>query len=328
MVAARLPAGRRDAAQRQSGAGRGRARAWRRRLGHHPARHHAAVAAVDPGAVDAGLHPRHRGVRGAGAGRPAGPHLGAHHRHLHQHGGARAARHRRRQRALGADARPRAGAALYLRPAVAPRRAVRHHHRQGLPAAAVRSRAAAPRRGRSARAQLRAAVACAHADAGLGVAVAVLPAGQRGRVQAHQPQQLPHRARLRADGASGQHAPGRGCDRHGRDDADLPGRLACGAARARRLARRAARHHSAGVSRPHSRHRGDAGVPAHSDPALWHARHSDLGLRHQLSALWHALLLLRHAADPPRARRSRRDLRRLAADAVAPDRGAAAWRRR
>ncbi len=127
--------------------------------------------------------------------------------------------------------RPRSGAALYLRPSLAPRRAVCNHHRQGLPAAPVRSRAFATRRGRSAGAQLRAVVACAHADAGVGVAVAVLPAGQRGRVQAHQPQQLPHRARLRADGASGQYAPGRGCDRHGRDNADLPGRLACGAAR-------------------------------------------------------------------------------------------------
>ena len=96
----------------------------------------------------------------------------------------------------------------------------------------------------------------------------------------------------------------------------------------RRLDHRAARHHSAGVSRPHSRHRGDAGVPAHSDPALRHARNSDLGLRDQLSALWHALLLLRHAADPPRARGSRRDLRCVGADALAADRGAAAWRRR
>ena len=78
---------------------------------------------VDHGAVDAGLHPRHRGVRGAGAGRPAGPHLGAHDRHLQQHGGARAARRRRRERAVGADAAARAGAALRLRPAVAPRRA-------------------------------------------------------------------------------------------------------------------------------------------------------------------------------------------------------------
>ena len=113
-----------------------------------PARDHAAVAAVDHGAVDAGVHPRRRGVRGAGAGRPAGPHLGADHRHLHQHGGARAARHRRRQRAVGADAAAGVRAALRLRPAVAACRALRHHHRQGLPAAPVRSRAAALRRGR------------------------------------------------------------------------------------------------------------------------------------------------------------------------------------
>ena len=129
---------------------------------------------VDHGALDAGLHPRHRGVRGAGAGRPAGPHLGAHHRHLHQHGGARAARPRRRERAVGADAAARAGAALRLRPAVAPCRALRHHHRQGLPAAAVRSRPAALCRGRDPGVQFRAAAGGADADAGLGLAAAVL----------------------------------------------------------------------------------------------------------------------------------------------------------
>ena len=162
---------------------------------HHPARHHAAVAALDHGAGDAGVHPRHRGVRGAGAGRDAGPHLGADHRHLQQHGGAGAARPRRRQRAVGVDAAAGAGAALRLRPAVAPCRALRHHHRQGLPAAAVRSRAPALCRGRHPGGQFRAAAAGADADAGLDVAAAVLPAGERGRLQADEPEQLPHRAR-------------------------------------------------------------------------------------------------------------------------------------
>ena len=70
---------------------------------------------------------------------------------------------------------------------------------------------------------------------------------------------------------------------------DLPRRLARGAARARRLDRRSPRDHPAGVSRPHPRHRGDAALPACADPDLRHARHPDLGLRHQLSALRHAL---------------------------------------
>src|SRR6266849_2649176 len=50
--------------------------------------------------------------------------------------GAGPARRRRRRRALGADAAPGSGAALRLWPAVAARRDIRHHHRQGLPAAA------------------------------------------------------------------------------------------------------------------------------------------------------------------------------------------------
>ena len=70
---------------------------------------------------------------------------------------------------------------------------------------------------------------------------------------------------------------------------DLRRRLARGAARARRLDRRSAGDHSAGVSRPHPRHRGDAALPRGPDPDLRHARHPDLGLRHQLSALRHAL---------------------------------------
>ena len=191
VVAAGVPAGERDAAQRQSRAGGGGAGARRRRLADDPARDHAAVAAVDHGAGDAGVHPRGRGVRGAGAGRVARPHLGADHRHLHQHGGARAARHRRRQRAVGADAAAGVRAALYLWPAVAACGALRHHHRQGLPPAPVRPRAAALCRGRDSGFQFHPAAAGAHADAGVGVAVAVLPAGQRRGVQARQPQQLP-----------------------------------------------------------------------------------------------------------------------------------------
>ena len=89
MVAAGVPPGGRDAAQRQSGVGGGRARQRRRHLDDHPASDVAALAAVHPGAGDAGLHPRHRGVRGARAGRAAGPHLGSDHRHLRQHGGTR-----------------------------------------------------------------------------------------------------------------------------------------------------------------------------------------------------------------------------------------------
>ena len=148
-----------------------------------------------------------------------------------------------------------------------------------------------------------------------------------GGLQAPQPQQLPHRAGVRSYRADDQHAAGRGRDRDHRGRADLRRRLARGAARAGRLAGRAARDHPAGVSGPDPRHRGDAGVPAHADPALRHARHPDLGLRHQLSALRHALHVVRHAANPSRARRGGGDLRRLAADAAAADRGAAAGAR-
>ncbi len=119
LVAACLPSRRRDAAQRQSRARRGGAGERRRRLGHHSPGDHAAVAAFDHGAVDAGLHPRDRGLRGAGPGRAARPRLGAHDRYLHQHGGKGPARCGRRERAFGADAPSRPGAAHHLRAALA-----------------------------------------------------------------------------------------------------------------------------------------------------------------------------------------------------------------
>ena len=153
--------------------------------------------------------------------------------------------------------------------------------------------------------------------------LAVLPAGERGGVQAHQPQQLSHRAGVRPSRSDDQHVHRRHRHRHARRRHHLRGRLARGPPRAGRLADRAACHHPAGVSRPHPRHRGHAGVPAPADSALRHAGHPDLGLRHQLSALRHALQLLRHAADPSRARGGGRDLRRLAAHPAAADRGAA-----
>ena len=110
--------------------------------------------------------------------------------------------------------------------------------------------------------QFRPAAAGADADAGVGVAAAVLPAGQRRGVQARQPQQLPHGAGFRPARADGQHLDGGGRDRDHRGGADIRRRLARGAARARRLDRRPAGDHPAGVSRPHPRHRGDAAVPA------------------------------------------------------------------
>ena len=112
-----------------------------------------------------------------------------------------------------------------------------------------------------------------------------------------------------------------------RGGAYIPGGLAFGQARAGWLAGRPARHHPAGVSRPGARRRRHAGVPAPADPALWHAWYPDLGLRHQLPALRHALQLLRNVANPPRAGGSGGDLRRLAGDAAAADRGAAAGAR-
>ena len=161
--------------------------------------------------------------------------------------------------------------------------------------------------------QFRPAAAGAHADAGLGVAAAVLPAGQRRGVQARQPQQLPHGARFRPARADAQHHDGGGRDRDHRGGADLRRRLARGAARARRLDRRPARDHPAGVSRAHPRHRGDAALPRGADPDLRHARHPGLGLRHQLSALRHALLRRRaccrsiaSSKRPPRSAAPRR----------------------
>ncbi len=109
-----------------------------------------------------------------------------------------------------------------------------------------------------------------------------------------------------------------------RDGADLRGGLADGAAPAGRLDRRPARDHSAGLSRPRSGHRGDATVPASTDPALRHGWHPDLGVRDQLPALWHALQRIRHAANPSRARGIRGNMRCLAVRPAAPDRGAAA----
>src|SRR5262249_34096003 len=60
-------------------------------------------------------------------------------------------------------------------------------------------------------------------------------------------------------------------------------------------------------------------VPAHRT-----LRVSVLGLRHQLPAVWNALRRLRHAADPPRARGIRGNVRRIAGDAACAHRGAAA----
>ena len=68
-----------------------------------------------------------------------------------------------------------------------------------------------------------------------------------------------------------QHDAGRGRHRDLRGRAHVLRRVAGGAARARRLAGRAAGHHPAGVSGPGARRRGDAGVPAAADPALRHA---------------------------------------------------------
>ena len=76
---------------------------------------------------------------------------------------------------------------------------------------------------------------------------------------------------------------------------------------------RATGHHPAGLSRPHSRHRGDAALSALADPAVRHAGDPDLGVRHQLPALRNALQRRRHAADPSRARGVGGDVRRLAA---------------
>ena len=89
--------------------------------------------------------------------------------------------------------------------------------------------------------------------------------------------------------ADAQHHDGGGRDRDHRGRAHFRRRVARGAARARRLDRRSPRDHSARVSRPHPRHRGDAALPRGADPDLRHARHPGLGLRHQLSALRHAL---------------------------------------
>jgi ABC-type spermidine/putrescine transport system permease subunit II len=70
--------------------------------------------------------------------------------------------------------------------------------------------------------------------------------------------------------------------------------------------------------------RGDAALSAFADPAVRHAGNPDLGVRHQLSALWNALQRRRHAADPSRARGVGGDVRRLSLDAPAPHRCAAA----
>ena len=313
VVAAGVPPGGRDAAQRQSGVGGSRAHERRRHLDDHPAGDLAALAAVHPGAGDAGLHPRHRGVRSSGAGGAAGPHLRSDHRHLRQHGGKGAPRYRRRQRALGPDARAGVGAARHLRPAVAARGEIRDRHRQGLPAAPVRPRAAALRDGGDSRVQFPAAAGRADRDARLGFAAPVLSARQRGGAGPRHSRQLSHRVLARSCRADRQHAAGRGRDRDAGGGAHLPGGMAGGAAGAGRLARRAAGYHPAGLSRPHSRHRGDAALSAFADPALRHAGNPDLGVRHQLPALRNALQRRRHAADPSRARGVGGDVRRLSA---------------
>ena len=122
-------------------------------------------------------------------------------------------------------------AALHLRPAVAACRALRHHHRQGLPPAPVRPRAAALCRGRHSRLQFHPAAAGAHADAGVGVAAAVLPAGQRGGAQARQPQQFPHCLGFGPARIDAQHHDGGGRDRdhRGRARPSWPGGSRCGA---------------------------------------------------------------------------------------------------
>ena len=123
--------------------------------------------------------------------------------------------------------------------------------------------------------------------------------------------QLSHRILGRSCRADRQHAAGRGGDRNAGGGAHLPGGMAGGAAGAGRLGARATGHHPAGLSRPHSRHRGDAALSASADPAVRHAGNPDLGVRHQLPAVWNALQRRRHAADPSRARRVGGDVRRL-----------------
>ena len=59
-------------------------------------------------------------------------------------------------------------------------------------------------------------------------------------------------------------------------------------------------------------------------PGLRHDLDSGVGLRHQLPALWHALRVLRDAADSPRAGGGGGDLRRRSAVAARADRGAVA----
>ena len=164
----------------------------------------------------------------------AGPHLGADHRHLRQHGGKGAARYRRRQRALGADAGARAGAAL---PSTAGCR--------GTPSASPPSPARASGRGRSTSggcATRRRGCSCSISCCSWLVPIAMLvwvsllpfyqPVSAAALKLGH-PRQLPHRVLGRSCRADRQHAAGRGGDRDAGGGAHLPGGVAGGAAGAR-----------------------------------------------------------------------------------------------
>ena len=148
-----------------------------------------------------------------------------------------AARYRRRQRALGRDARVGAGSSRRLRPAVAARGEIRDHHRQGLSAAAVRSRAAALCGSRDPGAQFPAASPRADRDARLGLAAAVLSASQHGRARPRHAGQLSHRILARSCRADRQHPAGRGGHGNAGGGAHLLGGVAGGAAGAGSLGR-------------------------------------------------------------------------------------------
>ena len=139
VVAARVPAAGRDAAQFQSGAGRSRAHVRRDGVGNDPPRHAAAVDAGHPRAVDARLHPHGRGVRSACAGGASGPRPRADDRHLRDDAPHDAARHRLGQRAVADPALHRRRAALLVRAHDAQRGKVRDGHRQELPPQPARS---------------------------------------------------------------------------------------------------------------------------------------------------------------------------------------------
>ena len=139
LLPARLSRARAGAARARRAHGGGRARLRRALLAGHSQDHAAAAAPRDPVDHAAPVHHGHVVLRGAAADRPAGAHQRFHHRHPGRHHGD-AAGVRRRQRAQHHAAGDLHHRRLLLPPRDAPRRSLRHHHRQGLHADARRAR--------------------------------------------------------------------------------------------------------------------------------------------------------------------------------------------